>query len=155
VKIPAGVESGSRIRIPNEGEAGTRGGSNGDLYIYIYVKAHSKYKRQGYDVYSEIKISVTQAALGTAVSVDTLDGKAELRIPEGTQHGTSFRMRGHGIPQLRGHGRGDHFVKVKVTIPTKLTGEQRELLKKLALAFGEDLSADDKGFISKVKDAFK
>ncbi len=155
VKIPAGVESGSRLRVSNEGEAGTRGGSAGDLYIYIYVKAHPKFERKGYDVLGEIKLSITQATLGTTVSVDTLDGKVELKIPEGTQHGTSFRMKGHGIPQLRGNGRGDHFVKVKIVTPNKLNGEQRELLKKLALSFGENLSADDKGFINKVKDAFK
>ncbi|NLY74889.1 MAG: molecular chaperone DnaJ [Firmicutes bacterium] len=155
IKIPAGMESGSRLRVAGEGEAGIRGGSPGDLYIYIYVKPHPKFERKGYDVYSEIKLSITQAALGTTVSVDTLDGKVELRIPEGTQHGTSFRIKGRGIPQLRGHGRGDHFVKVRIVVPTKLTGEQRELLKKLALSFGEDLSADEKGFISKVKDAFK
>ncbi len=155
IKIPAGVESGSRLRVSGEGEAGQRGGSPGDLYVYIYVKAHSKFERQGDDVVSEITISFTQAALGTTVMVDTLDGKVELRIPEGTQHGTSFRMRSHGITHLRGHGRGDHFVRVKVAVPTKLNGEQRELLKKLALSFGEKLSADDKGFMDKVKEAFK
>ncbi|HEX3047137.1 MAG TPA: molecular chaperone DnaJ, partial [Bacillota bacterium] len=155
VKIPAGVENSSRLRISGEGEAGVRGGSPGDLYIYVYVKAHPKFERQGYDVISEIKLSVTQAALGTTVMVDTLDGKVELKIPEGTQHGTSFRMRGHGITQLRGHGRGDHHVRVKITVPTKLSGEQRELLKKLALSFGEDPGADEKGFMGKVKDAFK
>jgi molecular chaperone DnaJ len=85
--------------------------------------------------------------------VDTLDGKVELRIPEGTQNGTSFRMRGHGIASLRGHGRGDHHVKVKIMIPTRLSGEQRELLRKLALSFGEDVE-EDKGFMGKVKDAF-
>jgi molecular chaperone DnaJ len=155
IKIPAGVESGSRLRVSGEGEAGQRGGSPGDLYVYIYVKAHSKFERQGDDVVSEITISFTQAALGTTVMVDTLDGKVELRIPEGTQHGTSFRMRGHGITHLRGHNRGDHFVRVKVAVPTRLNGEQRELLKKLALSFGEKLSADDKGFMDKVKEAFK
>ncbi|MCL6591178.1 MAG: molecular chaperone DnaJ [Firmicutes bacterium] len=155
VKIPAGVENSSRLRISGEGEAGIRGGSPGDLYIYVYVKPHPKFERQGYDVISEIKLSITQATLGTTVMVDTLDGKVELKIPEGTQHGTSFRMRGHGIIQLRGHGRGDHHVRVKITIPTKLSGEQRELLKKLALSFGEEVTAEEKGFMGKVKDAFK
>jgi molecular chaperone DnaJ len=154
VKIPAGVESGSRLRISGEGEAGTKGGTSGDLYIYIFVKAHSKFEREGNDVICELKLSITQASLGTTVMVDTLDGKVELKIPEGTQHGTTFRMRGHGIPHLRGHGRGDHHVRVKVTVPGRLTGEQRELLKKLALSWGEDLTADDKGFVDKVKDAF-
>ncbi len=153
VKIPGGVESGSRLRISGEGEAGTRGGQSGDLYIYIYVKPHTKFERQGNDVVSEIKISMTQATLGTTVLVDTLDGKVELRIPEGTQHGTSFRMRGHGITSLRGHGRGDHHVRVKVTIPSRINSEQRELLQKLALSFGEEIE-EDKGFMGKVKDAF-
>lgn len=155
VKVPAGVENGSRLRVAGEGEAGLRGGSPGDLYIYIYVKKHPQFERQGDDVISEISLSITQATLGTTVMVDTLDGKVELKIPEGTQHGTSFRMRGHGITHLRGHGRGDHYVKVKVAIPAKLNGEQRELLKKLAMSFGEKLDADEKGFIDKVKNAFK
>jgi molecular chaperone DnaJ len=153
VKIPGGVESGSRLRISGEGEAGLRGGSPGDLYIYIYVKPHAKFERQGNDVISEIKLSITQAALGTTVLVDTLDGKVELRIPEGTQHGTSFRMRGHGIVSLRSHNRGDHHVRVKVAVPARLNGEQRELLRKLAVSFGEEVE-EDKGFMGKVKDAF-
>ncbi|MGE5582073.1 MAG: molecular chaperone DnaJ [Bacillota bacterium] len=153
VKVPGGVESGSRLRISGEGEAGLRGGSPGDLYIYIHVKPHPKFERQGNDVISEIKLSITQATLGTAVMIDTLDGKVELRIPEGTQHGTSFRLRGHGITFLRGHGRGDHHVRVKITVPQKLSPEQRELLRKLAVSFGETVG-DDKGFIGKVRDAF-
>ncbi len=153
VKIPGGVESGSRLRIAGEGEAGLRGGSPGDLYIYIYVKPHAHFERQGNDVISEIKISLTQAALGTTVLVDTLDGKVELRVPEGTQYGTTFRMRGHGITSLRGHNRGDHHVRVRITVPTKLTNEQRELFKKLAVSFGEEVD-EDKGFLGKVKDAF-
>ncbi len=155
VKIPAGVENGSRLRVSGEGEAGLRGGSNGDLYIYIYVKSHSKFERQGNDVISELKLSVTQAALGTTVLVDTLDGKVELKVPPATQHGTLFRLRGHGVPYLRGHGRGDHHVRVKIIVPTRLSNEQRELFKKLAISFGEEINDDDKGFMGKVKDAFK
>ena len=154
VKIPAGVENGSRLRVAGEGEAGLKGGSSGDLYIYIFVKAHSKFERQGDDIISEIKLSVTQASLGTVVLIDTLDGKVELRIPEGTQHGTTFRMKGHGVTHLRTHGRGDHHVRVKLNIPTKLSNEQRDLLKRLALSWGENLP-DEKGFVGKVKDAFK
>lgn len=155
IKIPAGVEGGSRLRVTGEGEAGLHGGSPGDLYVYIAVKPHPKFERQGNDVFSEIKLSLTQATLGTTVQVDTLDGKMELKIPEGTQHGTVFRMRGHGIPHLRGHNRGDHNVRVKVMIPTKLSGEQRELLQKLAVSFGEKQDDDDKGFMGKVRGAFK
>lgn len=153
VKVPAGVENGSRLRISGEGEAGTKGGAPGDLYIYIFVKSHPRFERQGTDVISEFKLSITQAALGATVMVETLDGQVELKIPEGTQHGTSFRMRGHGIPHLRGHGRGDHFVRIKVAVPSRFTGEQRELLKKLALSWGEN-PGEDKGFVDKVKDAF-
>lgn len=155
VKIPAGVESGSRLRVAGEGEAGLRGGSPGDLYIYIFVKKHAYFERQGNDVISEIKLSITQAVLGTTVLVETLDGKVELKIPEGTQHGTTFRMKGRGITHLKGHGRGDHFVKVKLTVPTKLNGEQRELFRKLAASFGEKVESEDKGFMEKVKDAFR
>jgi molecular chaperone DnaJ len=155
IKVPAGVESGSRLRVSGEGEAGLRGGSPGDLYVYIYVKAHSRFERQGDDVISEISLSMTQAALGTTILVDTLDGKVELKIPEGTQHGTQFRMRGHGITHLRGHGRGDHFVRIKLAVPTKLNSEQRELLKKLAVSFGEKPATEEKGFMDKVKEAFK
>lgn len=155
IKIPAGVENGSRLRVSGEGEAGLRGGSPGDLYIYVYVKAHSQFERQGNDVHSEVKISITQAILGATITVDTLDGKAELRIPEGTQTGTVFKMKARGIPYLKGHGRGDHLVRIKVSIPTKLTGEQREILRKLAVSFGENLGADEKGFMGRVKEAFK
>ncbi|HOP75321.1 MAG TPA: molecular chaperone DnaJ [Bacillota bacterium] len=155
VKIPAGVESGSRLRVAGEGEAGLRGGSPGDLYIYIYVKKHPQFERQGNDVYSEIKLSITQAVLGTTVMVDTLDGKVELKIPEGTQHGTTFRMKGRGITYLKGHGRGDHYVRVKLTVPTKLSNEQRELFKKLAASFGEKVEPEEKGFMEKVKGAFR
>ncbi len=155
IKIPAGVENGSRLRVAGEGEAGLRGGSPGDLYVYIYVKKHAAFERQGNDVISEIDLSLTQAVLGTTVMVDTLDGKVELKIPEGTQNGTSFRMKGRGITYLRGHGRGDHFVRVKLTVPTKLNGEQKELFRKLAASFGEKVEPEDKNFINKVKDGFK
>lgn len=141
IKIPAGVENGSRLRVAGEGEAGARGGAAGDLYVYVQIKPHAKFERHGDDLISEISLSITQAALGTTVVVDTIDGRAELKIPEGTQHGTTFRMRGRGIPNLRGRGRGDHHVRVRVKIPDKLTTEQRELLQRLAGSWGEGFSA--------------
>jgi len=155
IKIPAGIENGSRLRVTGEGEAGMRGGPAGDLYISIFIKAHAQFERQGDDVISETKLSLTQATLGTTIVVDTLDGKVELKIPEGTQYGTVFKMKGRGVTHLRGHGRGDHLVRVRIAVPTKLSAEQRELLKKLAISFGEQIGPDEKGFIDKVKDAFR
>ena len=154
VKIPGGVDSGSRLRISREGEAGTRGGPPGDLYVYIHVKPHEFFERHGQDIICEIPISFVQAALGAELQVPTLDGKVELKIPEGTQSGTSFRLRGHGIPHLRGSGRGDQHVRVKVITPKKLTDRQKELLAEFAKAGGEEVGTEEKGFFKKVKDAF-
>jgi len=154
VKIPAGVDNGSRLRVSREGEAGTRGGPAGDLYVYIHVKTHKLFERHGNDVVCEIQVSFVQATLGGELEVPTLDGKVELKIPEGTQSGTSFRIKGRGIPHLRGTGRGDQHVRVKVMTPKKLSDRQRELLVEFAKAGGEEIHTDDKGFIKKVKDAF-
>jgi len=154
VKIPGGVDNGSRLRISREGEAGTRGGPPGDLYVYIHVKPHEIFERHGQDIICEIPISFVQAALGAEMQVPTLDGKVALKIPEGTQSGTSFRLRGHGIPHLRGSGRGDQHVRVKVITPKKLNDRQKELLAEFAKAGGEEVSAEEKGFFKKVKNAF-
>lgn len=151
VKIPAGVDTGSKLRMSGEGEAGTRGGGPGDLYIFIAVKPHAHFRRQGDDVLSEVKIGLAQAALGTTVVVSTLDGDVDLKIPEGTQTDTVFRLRGRGITHLRGHGRGDQHVRVKVVVPTKLSKEQRDALLRYAEASGEDI-AGEKGILGKVKD---
>ena len=138
VKVPAGVDNDSRIRLSGEGEAGLRGGSPGDLYIFINVKPHKIFERRGNDVYMEMPITFTQAALGGEISVPTLEGKATLKIPEGVQSHTMLRMRGKGIPQLRGGGRGDQMVRVIVATPTKLNKRQRELLEEFAKASGEE-----------------
>lgn len=153
VKIPAGVDTGSRLRMSGEGEAGTRGGGPGDLYIFISIKPHAFLRRQGDDVMSEIQIGLAQAALGATAVVSTLDGDVDLKIPEGTQSETVFRLRGKGVTHLRGHGRGDHHVKVKVVIPTKLSKEQREALLRYANAANEEVTGGDKGLFGKVKDA--
>ncbi|MHB1418923.1 MAG: molecular chaperone DnaJ [Bacillota bacterium] len=159
VKIPAGVDSDSRLRVTGEGESGIRGGPPGDLYVFIDVKPHRFFERQGSDVYCEMPVSFAQAALGDEIPVATLDGDVKLKIPEGTQTGTMFRLKGKGIPRLRGFGRGDQHVKVKVVTPTTLTEKQKALLKQ----FEEPLMAEnndkertdkDKGFFDKVKDAF-
>lgn len=156
IKIPAGVDTGSRLRVTNEGEAGTRGGPHGDLYVYIIVKQHSIFTREGNDVLCEIPISFVQAALGDEVQVPTLDGKVALKIPEGTQTGTIFRVKEKGIPHLRGHGRGDQHVKIKVMTPKKLTEKQKELLMEFAQI--EDIhidenrnDSDSNNFFKKVK----
>ena len=154
VTIPAGVDTGHRLRIAGEGEAGERGGSPGDLYIYLSVKPHAFFKRTGNDLILEQAISYTKAALGGSIDVPTLEGTATLKIPEGTQPGTLFRIKGKGIPYLRGSGRGDELVRVKIEIPTKLTTAQREAIRNLAEAFGEEVAPPEKGFIGKVKEAF-
>ncbi|CDM64560.1 molecular chaperone DnaJ [Pyrinomonas methylaliphatogenes] len=153
VKIPAGVETGSRLRIAGEGEAGERGGPPGDLYVVINVREHERFERQGHNLYINVPISFAQAALGAELSIPTLDGKQEtLRIPPGTQTGTVFRLKGHGMPILGGHGRGDLFVSVTVVTPTSLTREQRRLLEQLAEI--EDRDFENESLMDKVRSIF-
>lgn len=154
VKIPAGVDSGTRLRVAGEGEAGLRGGPRGDLYVYIYVKSHKFFHRDGNDVVVEVPLSFAQAALGDEIEVDTLDGQVKVKIPEGTQTGTVFRLRGRGIPDLHGHGRGDQHVRVKVVTPGRLTDKQKALLREFANLSNENPAGADKGFLGRVKDAF-
>jgi len=135
-------------------QAGERGGPPGDLYVYITVKPHPLFKRTGNDLILEQKISFAQAALGATIEVPTLEGTATLKIPEGTQTGTLFRLRGKGVPHLRGSGRGDELVRVRIDVPTKLNQAQREAIRQVAEAFGEEVALPEKGFIGKVKEAF-
>jgi molecular chaperone DnaJ len=137
VKIPPGVEDGTRLRLRNEGEEGRHGGPSGDLYIFIHVEPHEFFQRDGSDVYSQIPISITQAALGGTVEVMTLEGQDKLKIPKGTQNGKTFRLKGKGIPHLRGFGRGDQIVQVLVKVPTNLNKKQEDLLKEFAKLSGE------------------
>lgn len=165
VRIPAGVDDDFRLRMAGEGEAGLRGGPPGDLYVFISVRRHPEFERRGDDVYSQIPISFTQAALGAEVKVSTLDGLVNLKIPEGTQTGTVFRLRGRGVPRLRGMGRGDHLVRVEVQVPTRLNARQKELLREFAALSGEDMGngaagsgedgreKEDKSFFERVRDA--
>ncbi len=132
LRIPAGVDEGTRLRVAGEGEAGLFGGPPGDLYVVLRVRPHPHFERRGDDLYLSIPISVAQAALGAEISVPTLDGTQKLRIPEGTQPGAVFRLRGKGMPSLNGRGRGDLYVAVEVVIPTRLRGEQRRLFEMLA-----------------------
>lgn len=138
VKIPPGVEDGSRIRYKGEGEAGLRGGPPGDLYITAEVAPHPFFKRDDSHVLLEIPLSFPEAALGTSVKVPTLDGRVSLKIPAGTQDGQTFRLRGKGFPRLGGIGRGDLLITVRIAVPTKLSSEQKELLIKLSKLIQEN-----------------
>jgi len=129
VNIPAGVDEGSQIRISGEGEGGSKGGPAGDLYIVLRVKSHEFFDREGDDIYCEVPINFVQAALGAEIEIPTLNERVKLKIPAGTQTGTYFRLKGKGVPKLRGIGAGDQHVKVTVVTPTKLSDEQKDLLR--------------------------
>lgn len=160
VEFPAGIDDGQTLSVHGLGHRGLHGGPAGDLLVTVSVLPHSQFEREGFDVYYDMPITITQAALGDSVEVPTLDGKVKYTIPDGTQTGTVFRLRGKGIPHLNSSGRGDQFVKVTVQTPMNLTGEQKELLRKLGETFGEegrkgsilgDLFGEDKGKKSKKK----
>ena len=154
VKIPAGVDDGTQIRLANEGEPGSRSGPPGNLYVVLSVKPHRHFRREGNDIHLELDINVAQAALGDVVKVPSLDGDEELTIPPGTQTGDTFRLRAKGVPYLRRSGRGDQLVILHVLIPTKLTGRQRELMVELSRTLGKEVvHHTEKGFLEKVKDA--
>lgn len=152
VKIPKGVDTGSRLRINGEGEAGVNGGPAGDLYVVIHVAEHEIFNRQRENLYSAAPISFAQAALGAEIKVKTLDGEENLKIPAGTQTGEVFRLKGKGMPSLSGRGNGDLFVAVTLITPTSLTKEQRKCLEQLAEV--EDLDFEDESFMDKIKNMF-
>jgi molecular chaperone DnaJ len=152
VRIPAGVETGSRLRVQGEGESGTQGGPSGDLYVVIHLAEHERFERQGSNLYASLPITFAQAALGSDVYVGTIEAEEKIKIPTGTQTGTVFRIKGKGMPVLGGRGRGDLFVSVSVVTPTSLTREQRKLLEQLAVVENKDL--EDKGLVDKVRDIF-
>lgn len=137
LRIPAGVETGSRLRLRGEGEEGDFGGPSGDLYVFIHVEPHEFFERDGYDILCQIPVSITQAALGAAVEVPTVEGKESLKIPRGTQSGRIFRLKGKGVAHLKGLGRGDQVIQVLVKIPTNLSRKQEELLREFARLSGE------------------
>ncbi len=153
VKVPAGVDDGSRLRVAGEGEGGHNGGPPGDLYVFLSVREHPKFQRRDSDIHSEQTISFTQAALGAEVRTATIDGDEMLRVPAGTQPNQVFRLKGKGVPYLDGSGRGDHFVHAVVKIPTSMSDEQRALLEQFAQLAGEERSGE-KGVFEKVKDFF-
>lgn len=152
INIPHGVDTGSRLRLTDEGEYGENGGPPGDLYITINVIPHEFFTRTNDDIYCEVPISFPQAALGTEIEVPSLEGMVKLKIPAGTQTGMVFRLRGKGIAGLQGSRRGDHNVIVKIETPSKLTKKQRSLLEQFAHAGGDDTLTHKKNFLDKVKE---
>jgi molecular chaperone DnaJ len=154
VTIPAGVENGVTVRVSGQGGPGEMSGPHGNLYITLNVEPHEYFKRRGNDVILELQVNVAQAALGDTVKVPTLDGSRQITIPAGTQSGAIFRLRGLGIPHLRGNGRGDELIVTQVAIPKRLTDEQRELFEQLASTLGTEVIVEDKqSFVDRVKEA--
>jgi molecular chaperone DnaJ len=155
LKIPAGVEEGTRLRVSGEGEAGEMGGVHGDLYVVLRVREHAYFDRQGNDLYYTIPISITQATLGAEIKVPTLKGQERLRIPEGTQNGTVFRLRGHGMPSVDGRRQGDLYVSVYVVTPTRLSREQRRVFEMLNSAVRVDNQPLERNSSERARDTFR
>lgn len=153
VQIPAGIDHGQRVRIIGEGEVGYRGSKPGDLYLIVRVKPHKEFQRRGSDLYTDLPLSFTQAALGTKLELTTLDGVIELKIPSGTQPAKVFRIAGKGVPLVNSNKRGDLFVTARVVVPHKLTKEETELIEKLAKLNGESVEVN-KSFWENIKDSF-
>ena len=154
IKMPAGVDNGSRLRIAGEGEAGDPGAHRGDLYVIVHVKEHDVFERRDANLYCSIAVSFTQAALGGEIVVPTLDAEERVRVEEGTQTGTVFRLKGKGMPVLGGRGRGDLYAAVNLVTPTSLTKEQKKLYEELAKLEKDGDTDHDRGIIDKVKDIF-
>uniref|UniRef100_UPI0037C0FF72 molecular chaperone DnaJ n=1 Tax=Granulicella aggregans TaxID=474949 RepID=UPI0037C0FF72 len=154
VKVPAGVEQDTRIRYQGEGEAGMFGGPTGDLYVVLNVKPHKFFERDGDDLHCMVPISFPQAALGTELEIQTLEGPATIKVPEGTQSGKEIKLRGQGVPHLNEHGKGDLIVEIRVSTPTKLSKSQRELLKQLEETMTVENTPASRSVFSKVKDIF-
>ena len=162
VKIPAGIATGQRLRLSGEGEGGTQGGPAGDLYVVIHVREHEFFQRDGNDLHCEVPLSFTTLALGGEIVVPGIDGDETVKIPESTQTGTTFRLKGKGMPDVSGRGQGDLMVTVQAVTPKKLTKEQKKLLEQLAATLPaqkfeprrRDDEGEDKGLFDKVKDIF-
>ena len=156
VTIPKGVDDGTRIRLAGKGEAGSRGGSNGDLYLFINVNSHALFKRSAENLFFECPISIADAALGTSIEIPTIDGgKAKIKIPSGTQSGKQFRLKGKGMPHMRGNGSGDLYVQVSTEVPISLNKEQKELLEKFREIENEKSNPSIKKFFQKAKSFWK
>ena len=155
LKIPAGIEDGSRLRSMRNGEAGLRGGPPGDLYVVIHIKEHEVFEREESNLFCEVPVAFSIATLGGELNVPTLEGQAQLKIPAGTQSGTAFKLRGKGIPSLNSSSRGDLIVRVVVEVPTKLNSEQRAKLTEFAELMGEENSPMNRSFLEKAKNFFR
>ena len=154
MKVPAGVEQDTRIRYQGEGEAGKFAGPAGDLYVVLNVKAHKFFERDGDDLHCMMPISFPQAALGTELEIQTLEGPATIKVPEGTQSGKEFKLRGKGVPHLNSHGKGDLIVEIRVQTPSKLTKPQKELLRQLSETMVVENTPASPGLFEKVKEMF-
>ncbi len=154
INIPPGIDEGKQLRISGEGEPGINGGPPGDLYITIKIKPHEFFKREGDDITCELPITFVQAALGDEVVVPTLQGRAKVKIPAGTQTGSEFRLRGKGVPRLYGRGEGDQRIRIKVVTPTRLTEDQKKALREFGRLSGDYISEQSSNFFDKMKRAF-
>lgn len=155
VDIPAGVDTGSTLRLTGRGAAGPRGGANGDLYVHCRVQSHDRFTREGHDLHCDLPLSFAQATLGTHVEFATLDGTEDLVVPRGTPTGREFRLRGRGVPHLERRQRGDLIVRAVVQVPASLTAEEEELLRQFATLRGEDVAPVDAGLLSRIRSAFR
>jgi molecular chaperone DnaJ len=154
VSVPAGIDHGQRLKLSNEGDVGSNGGPNGDLYVQVSVKEHEIFERSGFDVYCEVPITFSQAALGSDIEVPTLGGRVAVTIPAGTQSGKKMRLKAKGITKLGGYGQGDQIIEIHVETPTKLSNEQREIFERLAGLESTHSSPKSTGFFEKVKELF-
>jgi molecular chaperone DnaJ len=154
VEVPAGIDDGHRLRLSGRGPAAPRAGVPGDLYVNVRVRPHPTLERHGYDLVHHRRIAMTQAALGTVLSIDTLEEPEELAVPPGTQPGHVFKLKGLGVPVLQGRGRGDLLVQVDVDVPQKLSEEETELMRRFAELRGEDVGAPTEGFFSRIRSSF-
>ena len=155
VNIPQGIDHGQSVSVRGQGEAGLRGGPSGDLLITVYIKKNSVFTREGENVFVDVPLTFVQATLGCEIEIPTIDGNVTQRIPEGTQHGTKFRLKGRGIPYIRGNGRGDQYVRIVVEVPKNLSVRQREILQEFAKESNEKNYNQHKKFTEKIKEYFK
>jgi molecular chaperone DnaJ len=155
IDVPAGVDTGSTLRLSGRGAAGPRGGAAGDLYVHLRVQPHERFARDGYDLVTALPVSFAQAALGTHLELETLDGTEDIAVAAGTQSGRELRIRGRGVPHVEGRGRGDLRVVLRVDTPTRLSATEQELLRRLAEERGEAVDAPSVGVFSRIKSAFK
>jgi len=155
VDVPAGIHDGQRIRVSGEGHAGELGGRSGDVYVLVHVKPDARFVREGNDIYTQVDLTIVEAALGTSTTVETLEGPIELDLAPGTQPGDVRVLRGKGMPVLQGFGRGDQRVLVNVSVPRRLTDEQRRLLEEFEAASDDSTYRHDESFFDKLKSAFR